>query len=64
MYSLYGGEVVLPMELTYGSPQVQDFEEQQQEKLWHDDVMLLEEDRLGCTMCRLILASHAPLSYA
>ena len=43
---VYGAEAVLPTELIYGSPRVLAYDELEQEKLWQDDAMLLEEDRL------------------
>lgn len=43
---VYGAEAVLPMELIYGSPRVLAYDELEQEQLWQDDTMLLEEDRL------------------
>jgi hypothetical protein len=41
---VYGAEVVLPMELRYGSPRVLAFDEEDQEELRQDDATLLEED--------------------
>ena len=43
---VYGAEAVLPTELTYGSPRVLAYDELEQERLWQDDAMLLEEDHL------------------
>src|SRR4051812_6232673 len=43
---VYGVEAVLPTELIYGSPRVLAYDELEQERLWQDDAMLLEEDRL------------------
>ena len=34
------------MELVYGSPRVLAYDELEQEQLWQDDALLLEEDRL------------------
>jgi transposase InsO family protein len=43
---VYGAEAVLPTELIYGSPRVLAYDELEQEQLWQDDVVLLEEDHL------------------
>ena len=43
---VYEAEAVPPTEHTYGSPRVLAYDELEQEQLWQDDAMLLEEDRL------------------
>ena len=43
---VYGAEAVIPTELIYMSPRVLAYDEEVQDQLQHDDVVLLEEDRL------------------
>ena len=47
---VYGAEADLPTELIYGSPRVLTYDELEQEQLWQDDAMLLEEDRLQAAL--------------
>ena len=42
---VYGAEAILPTELIYEPPRVLTYDELEQERLWQDDVTLLEEDR-------------------
>jgi hypothetical protein len=42
---MYGSEVVLPSELQYGSPRVQDYQSVEAEQARQDVVDLLEESR-------------------
>src|SRR5215216_2060180 len=43
---VYGAEAVIPMELIYGSPRVLAYDEVAQVQHRHDDIVLLEENRL------------------
>jgi hypothetical protein len=60
---VYGAEAVIPTELIFGSPRVLAYDEVAQTELWHDDAVLLEENRLRAALRgHTIPASPALLS--
>ena len=48
---VYGVEAVIPTELIYGSPRVLAYDKVAQDQHWHDDIVLLEENRLWAATC-------------